>query len=198
MWISLLLLTLAQLLPDGDFDEHRLAACAESPAPLINEVCSVGTECDPDVRVADFIELYNPAARAVDLGCFAVSGEEDVLYVPAGELPPGQLRGFGEADLGFRIRKAGDEITLYRITSAPEGGPALARLESVRIDAEHALCFRSPDGGAWRCLPQTEAEYDWPASFDRPNATAGSVSPPPRSYTPDHGARGRDPQRPSG
>lgn len=155
----------------GDYDERRLAACAESASPLLNEVCSVGTECDPDVRVADFVELYNPSRAAVDLGCIVLVSEEGVPFVPRGELAPGELRGFGEAELGFRIRKARDEIALYRITRTPEGGPGLVLLDSLVVDAERGLSYRSPDGGGWVYLSADDAERDWPGSFDRPNPT---------------------------
>ena len=141
-----------------DYDERRLADCSESPSPVLNEVCSVGVECDEDVRVGDFVELYNPSARAVDLECFVVTGREGPPFVGRGEVPPHELRGIGEGELGFRIRKARDEIALLRISSGPDGEPELRELDSVRVDAGHALSFRSPDGGSWRSVPADEVE----------------------------------------
>ena len=181
MWKPLLLLVVgSQALVEalsGDYDERRLAACAESASPVLNEVCAVGTECDPDVRVADFVELYNPGASAVDLECFVVAGLDGVPFVARGELAPGELRGFGEAELGFRILKAEDEISLYRITRAPEGGPELVPLESLAVDAAQAHSFRSPDGGGWVRLGRDEAERDHPGSFGKPNPAPGERQP---------------------
>ena len=158
-----------------DYDERRLADCSESPSPLLNEVCSVGVECDEDVRVGDFVELYNPSARAVDLECFVVTGLPDAkkgeTHTWRGEVPPHELRVIGEGELGFRIRKARDEIALLRISSGPDGEPELRELASVQVDAGHALSFRSPDGGSWRSVPADEVEGGGEplASFGRPN-----------------------------
>lgn len=159
---------LIEALPE--FDERRLAACAESAAPVLNEVCSVGSECDEDVRVADFVELYNPEAGDVDLGCFVVAGLDDIPFVGRGEIPPGEVRGFPEAVLGFRIKKSEDEISLYRVTTTPEGELDLLLLESVAVDDGRAHSFRSPDGGAWQHLDDDEAEEGWPGTFGDPNS----------------------------
>jgi hypothetical protein len=159
---------LLEALPE--YDARRLADCAESATPVLNEVCSVGSECDEDVRVADFVELYNPQAREVDLGCFVVAGLDDIPFIGRGQIPPGEVRGFPEAVLGFRIKKSEDEISLYRLTTSPEGGLDLLLLEEIAVDDERAHSFRSPDGGAWQHLDDDEAEEDWPGTFGDSNS----------------------------
>ena len=160
---------LIEALPE--YDEHRLADCAESATPVLNEVCSVGSECDEDVRVADFVELYNPQAGDVDLGCFVVAGLDDIPFIGRGRIPPGEVRGFSEAVLGFRIKKSEDEISLYRITTGPEGGLDLVLLDEIAVDDDRAHSFRSPDGGAWQHLDDDEAEEGWPGSFGELNSS---------------------------
>ena len=163
-------------LPEG-YDERRLAACGQSAAPLLNEVCSVGTDCDEDVRVGDYVELYNPGAGDVDLGCFAIASREGVVFVGRGEIPPGEVRGFGEQVLGFRIAKRGDQVALFRVTTGPEGEPGLTQIDSVEVNGERAHSFRSPDGGSWQHIEESDAERGWPGSFAELNQVEPSVDP---------------------
>ena len=160
---------LIQALPE--YDERRLAGCAKSATPVLNEICSVGSECDEDVRVADFVELYNPQAGDVELGCFVVAGLDDIPFVGRGQIPPGEVRGFSEAVLGFRIKKAADEISLYRVTTTPEGALDLLLLDEIAVSSERAHSFRSPDGGAWQHLDDGEAEEGWPGTFGDSNSS---------------------------
>ncbi len=154
------------------FDDRRLDQCAESPEPVLNEVCAVGTECDEDVRVGDFVEVYNPAASPVDLGCFVLVGREDVPFVPQGSLEPGGVRAWGEGELRFRIRKGGDAVRLLRVKRGIDDAPELLPLESVVIDGERAHLYRSPDGGAWLQQGTVDAEYDRPGTFGESNTMA--------------------------
>jgi hypothetical protein len=154
-----------------EYDERRLTECASSATPVLNEICAVGSDCDEDVRVADFVELYNPEAGDVDLGCFVVSGLDDRPFVGRGQIPPGEVRGFGEVLLGFRIKKADDEISLHRISAGPDGELDLTLLESLPVDSEHAHSYRLPDGGAWQHLDEEQAEIDWPGTFGESNTS---------------------------
>ena len=89
--------------------------------------------------------------------------------MPRGTLGPNEILAWGEADLKWRIRKAGDEIRLLRVTRGVDGLPELVPLESVVLDAEGAHLYRSPDGGAWRQVEAEDAEYGRTASFGKPN-----------------------------
>ena len=57
------------------YDDAHFDRCTAAPKIVLNEVCSVGTECDPDVRVADFVEVYNPGARSVELNCYVLAND---------------------------------------------------------------------------------------------------------------------------
>jgi len=151
------------------FDGRDLDACSESPSPVLNEVCAVGVECDRDVRVADFIELYNPDKKDVDLDCFVLANREGIPFIPRGELPPGEVKGYSEHDLGWRITKAYDEVILYRAARDIYGEPTLQTVETLSVDRVRAHSYRSPDGGSWKTLSIDRAERDWPGSFDRSN-----------------------------
>ena len=152
-------------------------SCHAGANPLLNEVCAVGTECDEDVRVADFVELYNPSATPIDLGCFLLIGEEAIPFLPDGWLAPHARAAWGEGELGFRIRKADDRIRLYRLLPRDGQEPELRELEVVPVDASRALSYRSPDGGAWVHLGIDDAEYGWPGSFGEPNPAPGERDP---------------------
>lgn len=147
--------------------EH-FEACGAAPRLRLNEVCGVGTECDEDVRIADFVEVYNPAGQAAQLSCYAIANDEDRPFVPRGQLEPSAVRAWGEDKLGFRIAKKGDQVTLYRMRVVA-GKPGLEELDRVEISATRALAYRSPDGGSWVTVPVPDAEWERPASFDRPN-----------------------------
>ena len=135
---------------------------------MLNEVCSVGTECDEDVRVSDFVELYNPSGGPVDLSCFVLINRERVVFIPRGELASGKVRAWGEAELGFRITKADDEIELLKL-GTDGTAPSYHTLETLPIREDQSHSFRVPDGGTWRYLELDEAEAEWPGSFNEPN-----------------------------
>jgi len=151
-----------------DHDTEHFDTCGAAPKLRLNEVCSVGTECDADVRVADFVEVYNPTGQEAPLSCYVVANDEDLPFVPRGKLAPGALDAWGEDQLGFRIAKKRDQVTLYRMR-AVDGKPGLDALDTVEISEARALAYRSPDGGAWVTAPAPEAEWKRPASFNRPN-----------------------------
>ncbi len=169
---------LAVALPAG-FDERRLDECAASPRPVLNEICAVGTECDEDVRVADFVEVYNPNAGAVDLGCFVLAGREGIPFVPQGMLEPGDVRAWGEGELRFRIRKGSDTVQLLRVVRGEEAPIALEPLESVVVDDDRAHLYRLPDGGSWLQKGVIDAEHERPGSFGERNATAPEATARP-------------------
>ena len=143
-------------------------ACRAVPKLRLNEVCSVGTECDEDVRVADFVEVINPTGRGASLSCYVIADDEDLPFIPRGELAPGALAAWGEDQLGFRIAKKGDHVTLYRM-SAVGGEPHLEPIDRVEITEARALAYRSPDGSSWVSAPASAAEWERMASFNRPN-----------------------------
>jgi hypothetical protein len=157
----------------------RFADCATTGDVLLNEICAVGLECDPDVRVRDFIELYNAGREPVDLACFALTARDDVVFAPRGVLEPGGFRAFGERETGFRIAKSYDVITLYRLGVDDEGNPTLTESERVALGATRAHAYRFPDGGRWRGYAIEEAEEGWQASFgtsNQPSETEGEAS----------------------
>jgi len=151
--------------------------CSGGAGIVLNEVCSVGTECDEDVRVSDFIEVYNPSEEPVDLACFAVIARDRVPFVLRGEIGPGEIRAWGEADLGFRISKDGDRVILYRMRVDSEGRPRLVEREFVVISEEHALHFRVPDGGNWETRSARDSELEPLASFAKSNLPAEKKLP---------------------
>ncbi len=157
-------------LPSG-FDDRRLDECADTPSPVLNEICAVGTECDEDVRVADFVEVYNPNPGPVDLGCFVLASREGRPFVPDGTLEPGGVRAWGEGELRFRLAKRGDSVQLLRVVRGVDDPVELLPLESVVIDGDRAHLYRMPDGGSWLGTDAVAAEHDRPGSFGEPNAT---------------------------
>ena len=150
------------------YEPEHFLACEAVGGVVLNEVCGVGTECDEDVRVADFVEVYNPGPAPVDLRCFVIATPTSDPFLPRGELAAGEVRAWGEGALGFRIRKADDEVVLFKL-GAPSGTPGLALMESVTVEQTRAHSFRSPDGGAWRHLDVAEAESERLGSFDASN-----------------------------
>lgn len=154
--------------------EH-FEACGTAPMLRLNEVCSVGTECDADVRVADFIEVYNPTEQAAPLSCYVLASNDDLPFVPREQLAPSALKAWGEGQLGFRIAKKHDQVTLYRMR-AIKGEPRLEVIDQVDIAEARALLYRSPDGGAWVARPALHPDWERGTSFDRPNP-----SPAPES-----------------
>ena len=147
----------------------HFASCEETEGIVLNEICAAGTECDPDVRIRDYVELYNPGKRSVELSCFVLTARDYVAFSPSGLLEPGGFRGFGEVEMGFRIAKRLDSVALYRLTIGLDGEPLLAESESVEIDEDRVHLYRSPDGGSWQVFALAEAEEGWPGSFGSSN-----------------------------
>jgi hypothetical protein len=180
----------SELSPEEDFDPfdslleqvlevhspERFAECGKTGDVLLNEICAVGLECDPDVRVRDFIELYNAGREPVDLACFALTARDDVVFAPRGILEPGGFRAFGERETGFRIAKSYDVITLYRLGVDDEDNPILTESERVAVGATRAHAYRLPDGGRWRGYAIDEAEEGWQASFGTSNQPSETES----------------------
>jgi hypothetical protein len=151
------------------YDDAHFDRCGASSTIVLNEVCSVGTECDPDVRVADFVEVYNPSGAAVDLSCFVLVSAEAVPFVPEGSLAPGAVAAWSEAELGFRLAKVRDRVRLYRM-HADGGTPGLRLIDLVEIADFRAAYRRVPDGGPWRSLSVEEAEAGGRTTFNAPNS----------------------------
>lgn len=152
-----------------EVDSESFAACTARGNVRLNEVCAVGTECDRDVRISDYVELYNPGPEETDLGCFALSARDFEPAVLRGLLAPGGLEAFGESELGFRIAKDGDFVALHRLTIDDVGEPGLVEIERVEVDEAAAHRYRWPDGGGWRSYSAAEAESGWPGTFGESN-----------------------------
>lgn len=152
----------------GEHEVEHFDGCGTAPKLLLNEVCSVGTECDEDVRIADFIEVYNPTGQQASLSCYVVAGDEDLPFVPRGELGARGLVAWGEEELGFRVAKKRDQVRLYRML-AVDGVPRLEVLDEVEIGEGRGLAYRSPDGGSWVTFSALDAESDRPASYGQSN-----------------------------
>jgi hypothetical protein len=150
-------------------EPEHFANCATLGEILLNEICAAGTECDPDVRIRDFVELYNPGRQSVDLSCFVLTARDYVAFSPSGVLEPGGFRAFGEIEMGFRIAKTRDSVALYRLAIDSDGEPLLTESERVGLDEERVHLYRSPDGGSWQVFALAEAETGWPGSFGEPN-----------------------------
>lgn len=189
-WVLLLLATLAhgqEIVPSSETGlgsqaeseeipvELKLLAmenfkrCDTAPALVLNEVCAVGTECDEDVRIGDFIEVYNPSSGPADLACFALINREGGLFLPRGDLRAREVKGWGEKALGFRIRKKDDEVLLLRLKTTAEGDRGLQRIDSLTIRDNQAHSVRLPDGGSWRHAGVEDAEAELRGSFGEPN-----------------------------
>jgi hypothetical protein len=151
------------------YDDAHFGRCGAAPKIVLNEICSVGTECDPDVRVADFVEVYNPGAQALELNCYVLANDMEQPFVPDGRLAPHAVAAWSEAELSFRLAKNRDRIRLYRM-HAEDGQPRLALIDLVELADFRAVYTRVPDGGAWQTLSVREAELGAPTSFGKPNS----------------------------
>jgi len=151
------------------FDDEHFADCEGVPSLVLNEVCAVGTECDVDVRIADYVELYNPSGRVADLSCFALLSDEGILFSPSGDLEGGEVEAWGEQTLGFRISKAEDQVALIKL-GTEQRGPSYRVLESLVIRASRAHAIRLPDGGAWTYTERDDAEDSHRGTFGRSNS----------------------------
>ena len=151
------------------YDDAHFGRCGAAPKIVLNEVCSVGTECDPDVRVADFIEVYNPGARALELDCYVLANDMAQPFVPDGRLAPRAVAAWSEAEMSFRLAKNRDRVRLYRM-HAEDGQPRLALIDLVELADFRAVYTRVPDGGAWQTLSVQEAELGGRSSFGKPNS----------------------------
>jgi hypothetical protein len=150
------------------YDDAHFGDCGDAPRIVLNEVCSVGTECDPDVSVADFIEVYNPSARALKLNCYVLANDMAQPFVPNGNLAPRGVAAWSESELGFQLAKNRDQVRLYRM-HAEDGQPRLALIDLVELADFRAVYTRVPDGEAWQTLSVREAELGAPTSFGKPN-----------------------------
>jgi len=151
------------------YEIEHFQRCDTSSGLLLNEICSVGSECNRDVRIADYIEVYNAGASELDLECYVLTTSEHEPFVPRGKLAARQIQAWGEKQLGFRIAKKLDEVFLYRMGTNGEGAPDLVFLESLHTRANQAHSYRVPDGGYWKHLTADEAEDGWPGTYGEPN-----------------------------
>jgi hypothetical protein len=161
---TLLLAALRQRYDDIQF--HR---CAAAPRIVLNEVCSVGSDCDPDVRIADFVEVYNPSGQTLELDCYVVINDDALPFVPRGRLAPRAVAAWAQAELGFGLAKTGDRVRLYRM-HAEGGDPGLVLIDLVELADFRVFYRRVPDGGAWQTLSLRAAEIGVRSSFGKPNS----------------------------
>ena len=151
------------------YDDAHFDRCTAAPKIVLNEVCSVGTECDPDVRVADFVEVYNPGARSVELNCYVLANDMAQPFVLEGRLASHAVAAWSEAELSFRLAKRRDRVRLYRML-AENGKSRLTLIDLVELADFRAVYYRVPDGGAWQTLTVREAELGVRNSFGKPNS----------------------------
>jgi hypothetical protein len=160
---SSLLEVIREQVDDAHFDR-----CGAAPKIVLNEVCSVGTACSPDERVADFVEVYNPGERALELNCYVLANDMAQPFVPDGRVAPHGVAAWSQAEMSFRLAKNRDRVRLYRM-HAEGGQPRLALIDLVELADFRAVYTRVPDGGAWQTLSVREAELGVPSSFGKPN-----------------------------
>jgi hypothetical protein len=158
-----LLEAILEQVDDGHFDR-----CGAAPKIVLNEVCSVGTACGPDARVADFVEVYNPGARVLELNCYVLANDMAQPFVPIGRIAPHAVAAWSQAELRFRLAKNRDRLRLYRM-HVEDGQPRLELIDLVELADFRAVYTRVPDGGAWQTLSVREAEPGVPSSFGQPN-----------------------------
>ena len=149
-------------------DDAHFERCGAAQKIVLNEVCSVGTACDPDARTADFVEVYNPGTRALELDCYVLANDMTQPFVPDGRIAPRAVAAWSQAELGFRLAKNRDRVRLYRM-HAEDGQPRLALIDLVELADFRAVYTRVPDGGAWQTLSVREAELGVRSSFGKPN-----------------------------
>ncbi len=119
---------------------------ASRPPVLINEVLA-----HTDLPQLDFVELYNHGNDPVDLGGCILTDDPATnrFRVPAGTmLTPRGFIAFDEAQLGFRIRAAGETVVLIDSSLTQV-------LDAVRVDPQEngVSSGRYPDGTPeWRRL----------------------------------------------
>ena len=164
------------------YGAKQFAACGASPLPVLNEVCSLGVECNTDPKVGDFVELFNPSEGSVDLSCFVIVSRYGVPFFASGTLPPGQVRAWGEKELGFRIAKWDDEVSLLQLRSAAADQPPFRVVDKLTITHKVSLSIRVPDGGAWKHHDSDDIELhddekipapgDWLSTFNEKNESA--------------------------
>jgi hypothetical protein len=152
-----------------EYDDAHFDRCEAAPKIMLNEVCSVGTECDPDVRIADFVEVYNPGTRVLELNCYVLANDMAQPFVPDGRLAPHAVAAWSEAELSFRLTKNRDRVRLYRMHTE-DGQRRLTLIDLVELADFRAVYTRVPDGGAWQTLSVREAELGARNSFGKPNS----------------------------
>ena len=151
------------------YDDSHFHRCAAAPRIVLNEVCSVGSDCDRDARVADFVEVYNPSGQTLELDCYVVINDDALPFVPRGRLAPRAVAAWAQAELGFGVAKTGDRVRLYRM-HAEGGDPRLVLIDLVELADFRAFYRRVPDGGAWHTLSLRAAEIGVRSSFGKPNS----------------------------
>lgn len=161
-------------------------------APLdlrINEVVSnnEGVWLDEQGEADDYVELFNPTKKALQLGDYALADKSGAHPLPALSLPPGNVQLFwadgtseqGELHLPFKISADGETVRLLR------GDVEIDRADVPALLDHHAYA-RQPDGVGdfvdcdWATptrlngkscgpaastsgdLAQSFAPYDWP------------------------------------
>ncbi len=166
------------------YDVRHFESCNQAPGIVLNEVCAVGTECDTDVRVSDFVEVYNGSGTHADLACYVLLNDMGIPFSPDGDLAPGEVKAWGERDLEFRIKKSDDAVILYRLGTGIEDLPKLEQLDALTIRLNQAHSLRLPDGGEWRHRGVAVAEQELRTSFGVSNQRANPSEPDPLNPPP--------------
>lgn len=91
------------------------------------------------------MEIYNPGDAQRNLTCYLISDSHSPKSL-TGTLGPNALRAWGQKDLGFRLKRAGDKVSLMRIQQG--GGQTVEDFREIHDSNSYQQ--RVPDGGdAW-------------------------------------------------
>ncbi|MBQ9898125.1 MAG: CotH kinase family protein [Ruminococcus sp.] len=175
----------AAVLPSDMMD----TVCAAEPAVCINEVCSQNKACLADSYGAysDWIELYNPGSKAVDLSGWGLSDDtaKPLFFTfPSGTVieAGGHMVVFAskqqstaaELHTGFALSKNGDTVVL----SDPSGS-ILQQIELPTLGND-VTYGRTPDGG-----DKFEIMSPTPAKANNVTVSAPGFSAPSGFYGTD-------------